>query len=90
MTASRRWVAVGLALILAGCGGSGSGSGTPTSGGGSGSGTPTSGGVSGSSAVVSAAATPTTPIDITDIGQLRTAFNQHAGQPRLIVLMSPT
>ena len=77
MTASRRWVAVGLALILAGCGGSGSG-------------TPTSGGVSGSSAVVSAAATPTTPIDITDIGQLRTAFNQHAGQPRLIVLMSPT
>ncbi len=84
MTARRTWVAVGLALILAGCGSSG-GSSTGTS-----SSTATSGGGSGSSAVASTAATPTTPIDITDIGQLRTAFNQHAGRPRLIVLMSPT
>lgn len=77
MIVSRRWFAVGLALILAGCGSSGSGA-------------PTSGAASGPSSVASAAATPTTPNDITDIGELRTAFNQHAGQPRLIVLMSPT
>jgi hypothetical protein len=28
--------------------------------------------------------------ELTDIGQLRTAFNAHPGVPRLIVLASPT
>jgi hypothetical protein len=28
--------------------------------------------------------------DLHDIGQLRTLFNAHAGEPRLIVLVAPT
>ena len=28
--------------------------------------------------------------DLHDVGQLRTQFNAHAGEPRLIVLVSPT
>jgi hypothetical protein len=31
-----------------------------------------------------------TVTDLTDIGQLRAAFNAHGGVPRLIVLASPT
>jgi hypothetical protein len=36
------------------------------------------------------AATPDGVTELTNIGQLRTAFNAHPGVPRLIVLASPT
>ena len=37
-------------------------------------------------------ASPTAPrlTDIKSVGELRTSFNAHAGEPRLILLMSPT
>jgi hypothetical protein len=34
--------------------------------------------------------TPATPPQLTSIAQLRSAFNREAGEPRLIVLISPT
>jgi hypothetical protein len=34
--------------------------------------------------------TPRRLADLHDVGRLRTLFNAHAGEPRLIVLVSPT
>lgn len=38
----------------------------------------------------SASATPRTITDLHDISQLRTAFAKASGEPRLIVIVSPT
>jgi hypothetical protein len=35
-------------------------------------------------------ASPGAPRELHSIGELRAAFNAHAGEPRLIVLVSPT
>ena len=60
--------------LLAACGGNGGSSSSPA-----GSGAGASGTTSGRAIT-----------DINNVSQLRDAFNQHPGQPRLIVLMSPT
>jgi len=41
-------------------------------------------------AATTASAAPNRLTDLRNIGQLRAAFNGAAGEPRLIILMSPT
>ena len=79
-----------LALIVAtGCGTSSTASSGPSS-------APTAAGTSATGAAstppqtISAARAAPQIADLNDIGQLRTLFNAHAGEPRLIILMSPT
>jgi hypothetical protein len=71
-------IALALALLAAGCGGSESAAPEqPTSTSSSGSTTP-------------GAPSSRQLTDLRDIGQLRSLFNTRSGEPRLILLVSPT
>jgi hypothetical protein len=71
-------IALALTLLAAGCGGGNTAAPQPPAS--TSSAQATRGGVAG----------PRQLTDLRDIGQLRTLFNTQSGEPRLILLVSPT